>query len=157
MSIRLRSAGKTDVGLKRSQNEDNFVMLPDHGLYVVADGMGGHASGKVASTLAVNLIAESICVIAKRSDFTFEYPPDDSLTYEANVLVNAIVPGPVSTPLVKGLHADKATRDAILRMVPLGRFAEPEELVGPTVFLASSASDYVTGHILCVDGGWVAQ
>ena len=74
-----------------------------------------------------------------------------------NVLVNAIVPGPVATPLVKGLHADKTTRDAILRMVPLGRLAEPEEMVGPTVFLASRASDYVTGHILCVDGGWVAQ
>ena len=74
-----------------------------------------------------------------------------------NVLVNAIVPGPVATPLVKQLHSDKATRDAILRMVPLGRFAEPEELVGPAVFLASSASDYVTGHILCVDGGWTAQ
>jgi gluconate 5-dehydrogenase len=74
-----------------------------------------------------------------------------------NIYVNAIAPGPVKTTLVEALIADKARYEAVLRMIPLKRFARPEELVGPTVFLASKASDYVTGHILFVDGGWLAQ
>lgn len=74
-----------------------------------------------------------------------------------NILVNAIVPGPVETPLVKEFLADRRIHDAIVRMIPLGRFAKPEELAGPAVFLASKASDYITGHILSVDGGWLAQ
>lgn len=90
MAIRIRSAGKTDVGLKRAENEDNFIMLPDAGLYVLADGMGGHASGKLASTLAVTLVTEFVCVRAKKPDFQWEYPPDESTSFQANVLGNAI-------------------------------------------------------------------
>lgn len=74
-----------------------------------------------------------------------------------NVYVNAIAPGPIKTPLVKSFLDDKDKYEAILRMVPLKRFARPEELIGPTVFLASKASNYVTGHILFVEGGWLAQ
>lgn len=76
---------------------------------------------------------------------------------EHHILVNAIAPGPIRTPLVRSFIENEAIHDAIVRMVPLGRFAQPEELIGPVVFLASPASDYVTGHILCVDGGWLAQ
>lgn len=74
-----------------------------------------------------------------------------------NVHVNAIAPGPIKTYLMKPLLKDRERYEAVLRMVPLGRFAEPEELIGPTVFLASKASDYVTGHILFAEGGWLAQ
>jgi len=90
MAIRLRSAGKTDVGLKRSENEDNFIMLPDQGLYVLADGMGGHVGGKMASTLAVTLVTEFICVHAKKPGFEFPFKTDENLTYEANILSNGI-------------------------------------------------------------------
>ena len=76
---------------------------------------------------------------------------------EHGVLVNAIVPGPIATPLVREFQQDRTIHDRIVGMVPLGRFGRPEELVGPVVFLASKASDYVTGHILAVDGGWLAQ
>ena len=73
------------------------------------------------------------------------------------VNVNAIAPTYVRTPLVDKLLADDAVRENIVRRIPLGRVAEPEEIAGAVVFLASPASDFVTGHTLLVDGGWTAQ
>ena len=58
--IRVRSAGLSDVGLARSHNEDCFDIAPDHQVYVVADGMGGHSHGEVASQIAVSAIREFI-------------------------------------------------------------------------------------------------
>jgi gluconate 5-dehydrogenase len=74
-----------------------------------------------------------------------------------NIHVNAIAPGYVKTPIVKHLTNDPAKYATVLGKIPLGRFAETQELIGPAVFLASDASNYVTGHILSVDGGWLAQ
>ena len=71
--------------------------------------------------------------------------------------VNAIAPTYVRTPLVDQLLADDAVRENIVRRIPLGRVAEPEEIAGVVVFLASPASNFVTGHTLLVDGGWTAQ
>lgn len=52
---------------------------------------------------------------------------------------------------------DPSKYETVLSRIPLGRFAQTEDLIGPAVFLASEASNYVTGHILFVDGGWLAQ
>ena len=71
--------------------------------------------------------------------------------------VNAIAPTYVRTPLIDRLLEDEAVRENIVRRIPLGRVAEPEEIAGVVVFLASPASDFVTGHTLLVDGGWTAQ
>lgn len=74
-----------------------------------------------------------------------------------NIYVNAIAPGYVKTAIVQPILDDKAKYEAVVSRIPMGRFAKIEELIGPTVFLASEASNYVTGHILCIDGGWLAQ
>jgi NAD(P)-dependent dehydrogenase (short-subunit alcohol dehydrogenase family) len=74
-----------------------------------------------------------------------------------NIQVNALAPATVATPLVRAHLQDPVIRARIEKLTPMGRLAEPEELVGPVIFLASRASSYVTGSILCVDGGWLAQ
>jgi len=90
MTTRLVCAAKTDVGLKRQRNEDNFCMVPSQGLYVLADGMGGHSSGQVASTLCVKHVSQFMCEMSKQPGFQFMYPPNPQISYEGNLLANAI-------------------------------------------------------------------
>lgn len=73
------------------------------------------------------------------------------------VNVNAVAPGYIHTFATSGLIKDKKRYDAIRARIPAGRWGEPEDLKAAFVFLASSASDYVHGHILCVDGGYLAR
>lgn len=73
------------------------------------------------------------------------------------VNVNAIAPGYFETQLTRPLRDDAERNRAILDRIPAGRWGRPEELSGAVVFLASRASDYCHGHILCVDGGWLGR
>ena len=75
----------------------------------------------------------------------------------AGVQVNAIAPGYVETDNTAPLRADAERRRGIDGRIPAGRWGRPEDLVGAAVFLASGASDYVNGHVLVVDGGWLAR
>jgi len=71
--------------------------------------------------------------------------------------VNAIAPGYMATANTAALRDDAQRNGEILGRIPAGRWGEPGDLAGPVVFLASSASDYVHGHTLAVDGGWLAR
>jgi 2-dehydro-3-deoxy-D-gluconate 5-dehydrogenase len=73
------------------------------------------------------------------------------------VQVNAIAPGYIATSNTAALQADPLRNKAILDRIPAARWGDPEDLGGAAVFLASSASNYVSGHILAVDGGWLAR
>lgn len=73
------------------------------------------------------------------------------------IQVNAIAPGYMRTDNTAALQANEERNRQIMERIPAGRWGEPEDLVGPAVFLASSASDYMNGHVLCVDGGWMVR
>jgi len=66
--VHITCAGRTDVGIIRSGNEDNYLMVPDRGIFVVADGMGGHAAGEVASEMAVRVVARELGSLKGLSD-----------------------------------------------------------------------------------------
>jgi 2-dehydro-3-deoxy-D-gluconate 5-dehydrogenase len=73
------------------------------------------------------------------------------------VNVNAIAPGYVRTENTAALQKDPTRSRQILERIPAGRWAEPDDLAGAAVFLCSPASDYVHGHVLAVDGGWLGR
>jgi 2-dehydro-3-deoxy-D-gluconate 5-dehydrogenase len=71
--------------------------------------------------------------------------------------VNAIVPGYIATEMNTALIDDPVRSRQILERIPTGRWGNPEDFKGPAVFLASDASNYVHGHLLAVDGGWLGR
>jgi 2-deoxy-D-gluconate 3-dehydrogenase len=76
---------------------------------------------------------------------------------DKGINVNAIAPGYMATENTAPLRADAARSQAILGRIPMGRWGLPSDLAGAAVFLASDASNYVQGHVLVVDGGWLCR
>jgi 2-deoxy-D-gluconate 3-dehydrogenase len=74
-----------------------------------------------------------------------------------NINVNAIAPGYFATNNTAALQADETRNRQILERIPAGHWGKPEDLQGAVVFLSSAASDYLQGHILVVDGGWMGR
>ena len=74
-----------------------------------------------------------------------------------NIQVNAIAPGYIKTANTAPIRADEKRNAEILGRIPAERWADPSDLMGAVVFLASKASDYINGHILAVDGGWLVR
>ncbi len=88
--MRVAAAGRTEVGCVRKHNEDNFLMEPDLGLYVVADGLGGHAAGEVASQIVVEKVGQFITHTVER-DKTWPVEYDTALPYDGNRLKAALL------------------------------------------------------------------
>ncbi len=80
-----------------------------------------------------------------------------ALDWAPDVRVNCLAPGYVATDLTAEVKDNERLRQSIERRTPLDRFADPEEIAGPAVFLASDLASYTTGATLAVDGGWTAR
>jgi protein phosphatase len=90
MGLTAVSAGLSDVGRQREHNEDRYIVLPEHSLFVVADGMGGHRAGDVASTMATQEVGEFFKTTARNSDITWPFPFDATKSEEENKLICGI-------------------------------------------------------------------
>ena len=88
--MRISHAARTDVGMKRDNNEDNYLVYPEQNLFAVFDGMGGHAAGEVASGIAVREMKEFFELTGKDPEATWPFKDDRSRSYDENRLVTAI-------------------------------------------------------------------
>jgi PPM family protein phosphatase len=80
----------SDVGRKRKGNEDSLFVNPEQHLFVVADGMGGHAAGEIASKVAVDSINEFVCLTGGDEEITWPFGLDENISYDGNRLKTAI-------------------------------------------------------------------
>lgn len=76
---------------------------------------------------------------------------------DKNIQINAVAPGYIATNNTAPIRADEGRSAEILSRIPAGRWGHPFDVMGAVVFLASRASDYMNGHILAVDGGWLVR
>lgn len=88
--MKLNFFGATDVGRRRKNNEDYFGIFEPHVLFVVADGMGGHAAGEIASKVAVDSINEFVCLTSGDQEITWPFGLDDTISYDGNRLKTAV-------------------------------------------------------------------
>ncbi len=107
-------------------------------------------AGLVADTLSAPYAATKGAVVQITRTCAVEWA-------NHGIRVNAIAPGYVRTPMTSATLDSDAGKERIRISTPLGRAGTPQEIANAAVFLASNASAYVTGHVLCVDGGWTAQ
>jgi protein phosphatase len=88
--MKITYEARTDVGRKRKGNEDSLFCNPEQRLFVVADGMGGHAAGEVASKVAVDAINEFVCLTSGDEEITWPFGLDEKISYDGNRLKTAI-------------------------------------------------------------------
>jgi len=139
-----------DVNLK-----GQFLCAREVGRHMIERGEGGKVIN-IASVAGELAFGDSVAYNCSKGGVVMltESLATDWAEHEINV--NAIAPGLFATPMTEELMKSEAIQDMINSDIPLARPGEPEELKGIAIYLASSASDYMTGEVVEVDGGWTS-
>ncbi len=147
----------------KEEDWDKVLAVNLKGQFLCAQEVGKHMieqkSGKIiniASVAGKFASAESVAYNVSKAGVILLTKTLATDWGKHNVNVNAICPGAFHTPMTEDLLKDENFINLIKMRVPLGRAGEPEDLVGTVIYLASKASDYMTGHALVIDGGWTA-
>ena len=145
--------------------EDSYDRIMDvnlKGLYFLSQAVAKHMitrqQGKIINigSLTTGITLDQISVYTATKGAVGQLTKSQALELGPyNIQANAISPGFVITHLTEKISSNQTMRDWGEGKVPLGRLAQPEDMVGTAIFLASSASDYVTGQIIYVDGGFM--
>lgn len=168
IDIAVNNAGMNVRKMAVDVTEDDWDRVLDtdlKGVFFCAQAVGKHMIARGKGGKIVNM-ASQIGLVAYHSRIAYccakagVINMTRVLAYEwakYKINVNAVAPTFVNTPFVaKLLQEDTELRQDVISRIPLGRVAEPEDVVGAVVYLAGPASDMVTGHTLLVDGGWTA-
>jgi len=140
---------------------DSIMNLNLKGLFflsqAVAKVMKGQGGGKIINVASVAGITPDILPVysISKAGVIMATKVMAQQWAQHNIRVNAIAPGLVRTRFSEALWSNPVIEQAVMDRTPLRRVAEPDEMVGAVIFLASDASSYVTGHVLVVDGGTV--
>lgn len=137
--------------------DGSFFCAREVGRHMVAAGRGAIVNlasimGQVGCTYYANIAYHTAkgAIVNFTRGLACEWAP-------SGVRVNAVAPTFARTKLTEPLLADAAMTEQLIEATPMGRFAEPEEVAAAILFLASDAAGMITGHILAVDGGWLAR
>ncbi|OAS89348.1 MULTISPECIES: 2-dehydro-3-deoxy-D-gluconate 5-dehydrogenase KduD [Metabacillus] len=161
-----------NAGIIRRENAENFsdddwyevIKVNQHAVFQLCREAGRHmlenGSGKIVNVASMLSFQGGLRVPAYTASKHAVAGLTKSLANEwssRGVNVNAIAPGYMETDNTAQLRANSERNEYITSRIPQGRWGTPEDLKGAVVFLASDASNYVNGHILCVDGGWMSS
>ena len=146
----------------REEDWDRVVRTNLKGTFFLTQLVARHMIGRKYGKIIQIASLAAITGIPHIPAYTAAKGGVGSLTYQLaidwaryNINVNSICPGYIRTPLTRPVEeSDRGTY--ILNRVPAGRWGEPEDIAGTAVFLASPASDFLTGQLIVVDGGWMA-
>ncbi len=167
LSICINSAGVNRPGPTVELSLADWDLVVDtnlRGTFLVCRAVGGELLRRERGGRIVNISSQMGSVgYPGRAAYCASKHAVDGLTKAlavewapSRITVNAVAPTFVDTPLTAPMFSDEAFRADVLRRIPMGRIGEVEEVAAAVLFLASDAASLVTGHILLVDGGWVA-
>jgi NAD(P)-dependent dehydrogenase (short-subunit alcohol dehydrogenase family) len=168
LSICVNSAGLNRTGPTHEYDVDDFDLVLGtnlRGTFLVCRAVGASLLARGRAGRIVNVSSQMGSVgYPGRAAYCASKHGVNGLTKALavewaphGITVNAVAPTFVSTPMTAPMFADPVFRAEVLRRIPLGRVGEVDEVAAAVVFLASPAASLITGAVLLVDGGWVAQ